>query len=114
MNDVIFLGNLEDRARHRSGRMGRPSDGAFDRGIASAYSLGGRAEPFGAGALDPQRHRGSMDEAARQNYYDSYWDRSYSSNQRTWSTEQDQRRTGLQAGYGFFAVFAFFAFFCKC
>ncbi|KAG0555010.1 hypothetical protein KC19_12G136700 [Ceratodon purpureus] len=104
-------GNLEERARHRSSRMGRSSGGAFDAGIASAYSLGGRAEPFGADTNDSLRPRASMDEATRQSYYDSYWDRSYASNQRTWSTEQDQRRRGLQAGYGFFAVFAFFAFF---
>ena len=94
--------------------MGRSSGGTFDAGIVSAYSLSGRAEPSGAETNDLLGHRGSMDEAARQSYYDSYWDRSYASNQRSWSTEQDQQRRGLQAGYGFFAVFAFFAFFRKC
>jgi hypothetical protein len=94
--------------------MGRSSGGAFDAGIASAYSLSGRAEPFGADINDPLRQRASMDESSRQSYYDSYWDRSYASNQRTWSTEQDQQRRGLHAGYGFFAVLSFFAFFRKC
>lgn len=47
-----------------------------------------------------------MDEARRKTYYDSYWNRSYSSNQRAWSTEEEHRRSRLQAGYGICAVFA--------
>jgi len=107
---VNVLGNLEERARHRGG-MGRSSGGAFDAGIASAHSSSGRAEPFAQDVSDQPRRR-TMDDPP--SYYDSYWDRSYPNNQRSWSTEQDQRRReGMQAGYGFFAVLAFFSLFRK-
>ncbi|XP_024362235.1 E3 ubiquitin-protein ligase APD2 isoform X2 [Physcomitrium patens] len=92
--------------------MGRSIGGGYDPGAASACGPSSRSELFGADVNDLPRRRGSMDEAGRQSYYESYWDRSYASNQRSWSTEQDhRRREGLQAGYGFFAAFAFLSFF---
>jgi len=108
---LSFLGNLEERARPRGSRMGTSSGGAR---IASAYSLDGSGEHIGANINDMPRRRGSMDETGRQRYYDSYWNRSYSINQRAWNTEGEHQQRRLQAGYGFFVVFASVAIFCKC
>lgn len=101
-------GKLEERRRRTNGAMGMPSGGA---GVSSAESSGGSGEFYDASSLP--RRRGSMDEARRKTYYDSYWNRSYSSNQRAWSTEENQR-SGLQAGYGICAVFASIATLREC
>ena len=109
---VIGTGNLEDGVRHRGGGMGRSSDGTFDTGVTSAYSSSGRTETFGANAFDPRRtsRRDDTYTTTPSNYYDSYWNRPYSNNQRSWRSTQAEPRN---SGYGFFIVFAFFAFFCK-
>lgn len=89
--------------------MGRSSGGAFDGAITSAYGSSGKEEPFGPNVSDRPRRR-TMDDPP--SYYNSYWNRSYSNNQRSWSTERDQRRgEGTPAKSGFFVVFAFFSFF---
>ena len=104
-------GNVEERARRREGRMEPSSGGA---GTTSALRSAGLGESLGMHINDLPRRRRSMDEDRRERYYDSYWNRSYSSNQRTWSTEEeeeeDQQRS-LQAGYGCFAVFSALAIF---
>jgi len=91
--------------------MGPSSGGA---GITSPFSSGGLRESVGTYTNDLPRRRGSMDEGGRKRYYDSYWNRSYSSNQRTWSTEEDHQQRSLRAGYGCFAVFSSLAIFSKC
>lgn len=103
-------GNPEERARQRGSRMGPSSGGA---GMTSPFSPGGLGESSGAKIIDLPRRRRSMDEGGRQRYYDSYWNRSYSSNQRTWSIEEDHQRSSLRlrSDYGCFAVFISLAIF---
>lgn len=104
----MHSGKLEKRKRRTNGGMGISSGGA---GVTPAESSGGSGEFHDASSLP--RRRGSMDEARRKTYYDSYWNRSYSSNQRAWSTEEEQR-SGLQAGYGICAVLASIAILREC